>query len=249
MTTRRRDKRKNPWLLLLLTAALLLALAVILNETLFRIGNVEVEGLRTADRTALLEDCGLEKGISYFAVREDDIREGVRKNRYLIYQGMEKFFPNRLVIRVQEREICASITVQEKVYLMDETAFVLERAENTWEAAGRLKVSGFSVREARVGQAVSYTNALQLSAYSAVTKELIEQDALGEFTEMNLADPSDIYLTSASGFLVSLGGPEEIRAKLLTARGVLEYMRIYDMKKGTLDATVPGYATYMPDSD
>ena len=48
------------------------------------------------------------------------------------------------------------------------------------------------------------------------------------------------------GFVANLGSGDEIRAKLLTLRGVLQYMQINGIRGGTLDVTVPGYCTYTP---
>ena len=246
MIIRHKRKNRSPLVWIVLTAVMIAALAVILNETLFRIGKVEVEGLKNISEREVLAQCGLENGIGYFEVREEALRDGVNRNRYLVYQGMEKVFPNRLILRVAEREIRACITVQNQICLMDENAFILEKAD-AGDAQGYIRITGLSVRDAKVGEALSFTNTLQISAYTAVMQELIVQDALDTFSEMNLANPSDVYLTSASGYLISLGKPEEIRAKLLTVRGVLEYMRLYDMPKGSMDASVPGYITFTPE--
>ena len=243
-----RHKRRNrsPWLWVVLTAIMIAALAVILNETLFRIRKVEVKGLQTISERDVLAQCGLENGIGYFAVREAELEAGVNRNRYLMYLGMEKIFPNRLILHVGERSSRACVTVQNQTYLMDENAFILERADGE-EATGYIRVTGLGVRDARVGEMLSFTNAQQNSAYTEIIKEMIVQDALATFTEMNLANPSDISLTSATGYLIGIGGPDEIRAKLLTVRGVLEYMNMYGLEKGSMDATIPGYVTFTPE--
>ncbi len=246
MVYRKKAKNGSPWIWAALTVLLMAALAVILNETVFRIRQVEVEGLKTISAREVLAQCGLENGISYFSVREEEIRDGINRNRYLVYEGMEKTFPDRLTLHVREREKLACVNVHNAWYLMDENAFVLEKCGDEKETSGCIRVAGLNTREAKPGQVISYTNQLQMSACTAVLKELKVQSALDAFSEVNVADPSDVYLTSVSGFVISLGKPEELRAKLLTARGVLEYMDLYHMQTGILDATVPGYATYTP---
>ena len=115
------------------------------------------------------------------------------------------------------------------------------------DAEGWISVTGLSVREIRVGSVVGSMNPDQLKACTLILDEMLIQDSMGMFTEINCSDPNRLFLTSREGYPVFLGDAKDIRAKLLTIRGVLEYMRIYEMAPGSLDASVPGSITYTPD--
>ena len=97
-----------------------------------------------------------------------------------------------------------------------------------------------------MGSLLNATNPEQMRAYREIMAEMIAESAADLFTEMNVADTGHIYLVSG-GYTVDLGSAKEIRAKMLTARGVLEYMKEYDMPSGSMDASVPGYVTFTPE--
>ncbi len=231
---------------LVLTVLLLAALLVILNETVFRIRSVSVEGNSMFSSGDVAVLAGLDGGVSYFFVDEERIAAGINSNRYLVFRGLEKTFPNRLKIRVSERIPCCAVKGPGGWYLMDQSGMVLEQI-GADGPEGWLTITGLTVREIRVGSVVSAANPEQMKACTQVLGEMLVQDAAGLFSDINCADPDKIFLTCAQGYTISLGSAKDMRAKLLTARGVLEYMQIYKMPPGNMDASVPGYITYTPE--
>ena len=230
----------------ILTAVLVVATAVILNETVFRIRSVDVKGNRNIPSDDVVMIAGLDGGASYFFVNEERVSRAINSYRYLIYRGMEKTPPNRLTLFVEERTPRCVFKTNSGYYLVDEEGMVLEKVE-TDALQGLIRLSGISVRETRVGNMLSATNTEQLKAYREILGELIEEESLTVFSEMNCADPENLYLTAAAGYTVGLGNAKDIRAKILTVRGVLEYMDIYKLPAGSLDASVPGSVTYTPE--
>ena len=55
-----------------------------------------------------------------------------------------------------------------------------------------------------------------------------------------------IFPLPAAILVATLGTDSDIRAKLLTLGGVLQYMDMYSLNPGSLDVSVPGYCTYTP---
>ncbi len=231
---------------LVLTAVLAAGVAVILNETVFRIRHVDVEGCVSVPSEAVVTLAGLDGGVSYFFVDEERIASGIGAYRYLVYEGMEKTFPNGLTLHVRERVPVCLFKGNVGLYLMDGEGMILEKTD-TAEMSGVMTVTGISVREMRVGTMLNGTNAAQVEAYRQVTAELLAQDAAELFSEFNCADPDNLYLTSRTGYVITLGSAGDIRAKLLTVRGVLEYMDMFAMPRGSMDASVPGSITYTPE--
>ncbi len=231
---------------LILGAVLLLAAALILNETVFRIRSVSVEGNADIPDSDIVTLAGLDGGASYFFLNEESLAGGISSFRYLEYLGMEKTFPDRLTLFVKERIPRCVFKGNSGYYLMDEDGMILEKVGE--EKAGELLlVTGITVREMRVGAFLTGTNVGQTEAYSRVMEELIVQEAQGLFREFNCTDPDNLLLICTDGYPVTIGDAEDIRAKLLTVRGVLEYARDYGLPGGSLDASVPGYITFTPD--
>ena len=231
---------------MILLAILLIAVLVILNETVFRIHSVRVEGNSKIPTGDIVTLAGLDGGASYFFINEERIAEGINSNRYLVYRKLEKTFPNRLTLFVTEKTPCCVMKSTNGLYLMDREGMILEKIGEA-DAAGWISVTGLTVREVRVGSIVVSSNPEQLKACTTILDEMLVQDVIGLFSEINCSDPNRLFLTSREGYPISLGDAKDMRAKLLTIRGVLEYMRIYDMAPGSLDASVPGNITYTPD--
>ena len=231
---------------LVLILVLLTAVLVILNETVFRIRSVRVEGNSKIPSGDIVTLAGLDGGVSYFFVNEERIAEGINSNRYLAFRKLEKTFPNRMTLFVTEKTPCCVLKTTNGMYLMDSEGMILEKVTEA-NADGWLAITGLTVREIRVGSAVGSTNPDQMKACSLILDEMLVQGVTALFSEINCSDPNRLFLTSKEGYVISLGDSGDMRAKLLTIRGVLEYMQIYDMPPGSLDASVPGNITYTPE--
>ncbi len=241
MTAGRR--RGRGFLYLLLTLLLVAAVCVTVAVTVFSIRHVSVRGNYRTPAEDILKLAGLDRGGNWLTVSEDRIRAGISSNRYLVFVSLERIFPDAVTITVRERTPVSYLSVQGRNYTLDEEGFVLEEYCNT--AVTPLQLRGINAREVHAGAVVTAGNR-QLEGYATIARELIEQSAVRQFTELNLTDLNNIYLITAEGFVANLGTSDEIRAKLLTLRGVLQYMQANGIKGGTLDVTVPGYCTYTP---
>ena len=228
---------------------LILAILVILNETAFRI-RVTVNGNRTVSDREVVEAAGLLHGASYFTVNEAQIKKGINENRYLIYEKIEKVFPNSLTIYVRERAPVAKVQEMGVVYHLDEEGMVLEKynelysEEEAVNDSGLIIVTGLKPKEIRVGRMVVASSSAQEEAYRALIQELTLQGWLGQVGELNVNDPANLYLYTRDNYRVRLGDLSNLRAKIGTVRAVVDKLREMGYTGGTLDATIPGQVDY-----
>ena len=232
------------------TVLLILVLAAtaifVVCELLFTVRSVAVEGNERVSSGEVAELAGLTEHHSWLFLREDAIRTGIESNPYLVFDRLEKVFPNRVVLHVKERKPRAWLTALGKRYAIDEEGIVLSVLGEGDDANDLIALTGLTVRDMSLGSRATYVNGSQMHAYTDLMSEILVQNAAADFVSMNVADSSNVYLTSVSGFEISLGKAEEFRAKLLSVRGVLEYAVQYGLAPGGLDASVPGYVTYSP---
>ncbi|MBQ8136507.1 MAG: FtsQ-type POTRA domain-containing protein [Clostridia bacterium] len=232
------------------TVLLILVLAAtamfVVGELLFTVRSVAVEGNARISSGEIAELAGLTRHRSWLFLREDAIKTGIETNPYLVYDHLEKIFPNRVVIHVRERVPRAWLTALGKRYALDEEGVVLSVLPDGDEANDLIALTGLTVRDMSIGSRATYVNGSQMHAYTDLMSEILVQNAAASFVSMNVADSNNVYLTSVSGFEISLGKAEEFRAKLLSVRGVLEYAVQFGLAPGGLDASVPGYVTYSP---
>ena len=244
MDTERPAKSASLRFRLILSVVFLAAVAVIVYTTVFRIRYVSVKGNYHISAEEVMALAGLDKGGLYFSVNEASVRRGIESNRYLELVSLEKSMPDSVTIHVRERTAAARAIYQNRQYILDTKGFVVEEAAT--EQSVPIELKGITVRDARPGETVSLASQQQLSSYAEIAEELGIQNMLGSFSELNLTDLKNIYLVTADGLVATLGTSENIRAKLLTLGGVLQYMTMYSLKPGSLDVSVPGYCTYSP---
>ena len=216
-----------------LSLILILAVLVILNETVFRISSADVQGTRRISKSTVLEAAGLNR---------------FNSNRYLVFEKLEKVFPNALIIYVRERSPVAKAQEMGAVFQMDEEGMVLEQSnvliKDNEENDGLIIITGLKPKELRVGRKMVAGTESQEQAYLLVIQELSLQGYLGQVSELNLSDPDNIYLTTRDGYNVRLGDISDLRAKIGTVLAVVAELRAMDLKGGLLEATIPGEVIY-----
>lgn len=233
------------------TLLLILAIAVILNEGLLKIRDVSVVGNQRISWEEVVACAGLERAVGYFTLNETKIARGVETNRYLIYEKMEKHFPNALTIYVKEREICARVQEMGKTYFLADDGMVLEKKENIQcddEDNALLVVTGLKPKEMRVGRIMTAGTTDHMHAYCQLLYELQQQGYLEEISELNVTDPDSLYLITRDGYTAHLGDIEDVRAKIGTVRAVVARLREMGKKNGILEASIPGEVIYTPTS-
>ena len=229
----------------LLCLVVLAVLAVFVFGSLFRIRTVTIYGNERFTPEQVMENAGVTYGISYFSVTEEYIREHISRNHYLIYRGMEKKIPGILNIYVEERHERANIYVMGINYLMDEEGMVLKRnADGLQESL--LAVTGMQTRSVTEGKIIVPGNEGQLKAYQALMTELLAQGYDGQVAELKVSDPEKLYLLTRDGYTVELGDAQNLRAKVGTARAVVEKLKAMGYQGGVIDASIPAIATYTP---
>ena len=231
---------------LILTLILILAVMILLNESLLKIRNVAVVGNRNVPWEEVIRAAGLSGSVSYFAVDEKKIAAGINKNRYLIFEGLEKAFPNSMTLYVHERSARANVQVMGVTYQLDEDGMVLERLGSAQPAGDLIAVPGLQAKEIRVGSYIVPGIAAQLDAYKMLMEEINLQGFSGQVSELNLSNSDSLYLITVDGYTAHLGDTSDLRAKIGTVRAVVSKLREMGKNGGVIEASVPAVATYTP---
>ena len=161
---------------------------------------------------------------------------------------MERVFPNTVVFHVRERRPSARINYIGIAYVMADDGMILERTRDLSQFAKLMTVSGLALRDIRQGAVPLSTRASQMDVCISLVNELQLQGFDSQIVDVNVAEPSSLYVTTNDGFSIHLGDSRDLRAKIGTARAVLQACRAAGYQRGVIEATVPGFATYRPDS-
>jgi cell division protein FtsQ len=231
----------------LLSLLVLLGVGVILHSTLFRLKQVQVVGIshRTPEEVVTL--AGVAMGDNILLMDEEKIRDKINSDRYLVFQSMQRDYPDGLIIEVYERKPIANIQSMGMQYTLDGEGMVLEQTQMLQLEEGMVAVTGMQIVSSVLGQYITCQAAEQLSAYRQVMTELAAQGAASQISELNLQDMDNLYLISVDAFTIRLGDDTDMRAKIGAMRAVLEYLRQNGREKGSVDVSAPVNPTYIPD--
>lgn len=240
------QKKRSGVQTLILSVLLILAVALILNASVFRIRNVAVIGNEAYTWEQIVRQAGLEGSVGYFSLNEEKIKANINANRYLTFEGMEKQFPSTLILYIRERTACADMQVMGVTYRLDEDGMVLERDGTVQPSGERVLITGFQAREIKVGKVIVPGISAQMKIYLELMSELQQQQYMDEVSELNITDTESLYLITKDGYTAHLGDGTNLRAKIGTVRGVVAKLREMNRKGGVIEASVPGEATYTP---
>lgn len=228
-------------LLILLTVA-----AFFVRSRLIRIHYVEVSGLKTISRQEVIDLAGITGRSTYFSLSEEKIRQRIAGDYRLQFLGMEKIWPDGVILYLKERTHQANLINKGVQYMISADGMVLDSTNNIALDNGCVKVTGMEVRDIRIGAPVVCKNVTQMEALQNLLEELDLQGVLNDTAELNLSSLESIYLVTVDGYTANLGNADDLRAKIGTVRAVTAELRRRELKGGIIEATVPGQASYRP---
>lgn len=242
-------KKRAGVITVILTLVVILSALVVVRESVLKIRHVAVVGNRQVPWDEVVRAAGLDEPVSFFGLSEEKIMNGINSHRYLVYQRMEKEFPDRVTLYVRERSIRATIEVSGRYYLIDEEGMVLEEAGKTYPEGQWITITGLHPKSNQRGSVLTSS---RLADYTLLMNEIEMQGFSAQVSELNLDDPDNLILITADGYTVRLGNSQDLRAKIGTVRGVIDKLNEMVLngelarKGGVILAMTPGEAIYDP---
>ena len=226
---------------------ILLSAMFIIRDNVLVIRKLTVHGITNVPWQTVALSAGLNASSNYFNLDEETIKEGINRNRYLVYLGMDKGFPNKLTISVKERLPIANIRYIGINYVMADDGMILEKVRDNQLVEDLTTISGLSIQDIQVGSLPALRRNDQMPACVELLQELILQGMMANVQDINFSEPGTIYMTTRNGYTVHLGNRQYLRAKVGTVRGVIQELQKQGYQGGVIEATVPGEANYRPD--
>ena len=235
---RTRVKRRHgilyvPIVFILIAAALVFGLSVF-----FRVSEISVEGNSIYTDEEIIEASGLEEGDNLFFInRISAVSRIFSRLPYVNEATVERTFPNKIQITVNEGRAIAYVVYENSYYALDQSGKVLSEidAEGTLEL---IRVKGLIPEEPENGEelktddsqsaALSYLNDLLYQiGYNEMEKDITYIDV------EDVSNPSFDYL---GRFTVKMGSHKDLEYKFLLLLSAIDEME--DGDRGTLDLSV-----------
>lgn len=222
--------------LLIMLAMVTIALIVAIS-TVFRLDEIVIHGRESKSLEEIVMASGLVRGRNVLFVKEEDVRSEIAKDHTLIFLGMQKEYPNKIHLSIEERKSVAVMQWAGMRYMLDDDAMVMSENSSLDDPVSLPLVIGFKVNYVTVGQQLMVNVKRQIDAYQAIMLELYEQMISDMITEINLADEDNIYLMTVYGTSVKLGDESNMIKKMALVKSFSAYMRQFGDSKGYLDVS------------
>ena len=240
--------RQKKLILIFLIVSISMALILLLQNSVFRIQSVRVVGNTLVPWEQVVLSAGISKSSNYYNINETKIEEAINTNRYLKFKRLEKQYPNRLTLYVEERVPTACIKYIGVAYIVAEDGMILDKTKDLSLVSYLPLISGLHILSIYPGSIPTCGRVEQMPSCIQLLGELKKQGVLNEIEEINVAEPKGIYMITKDGFSVRIGNGDYLRAKVGTARAVLAELRRNNYSKGSVVITKPGEAMYRPDN-
>jgi len=227
---------------------------VVAQQTLFRLETVYVIGNEEKTPQQVVIASGLSKGQNMLNVEEEDVAKRMAEDHTIIFKGMQKEYPSTIHLYIEERKTAATMQWLGMLYTLDRQGMVMHMENSSILPTGLPVVTGFKANSVTVGQLLTLKDARQIEAYQAVMYELEQQLYADQVSEINLADPENIYLVTLEGVTARLGSAEWMEGKIGAVKTCMGYLRQLGKTDGVLDVAdvtdlknAENEAKYMPE--
>ena len=242
----RNKRRKNSILpRLAAVAAAGLALWLLLTNVVFVVRNVQVEGAGEIPAEDVLRLSGIRLGSSMGRVKADDVRLAVESDGRLAFVGLEKRYPNALLLTVRPRSHDAVVLQGGKVLLLDSDGYVAQVADHMPD--GQMPyISGLRASYYLLGRQLDMADG-RVAAMSAVLNALKARGATQYASEISVENIEDLRIITRTGMTVLLGNAENMSDKIAWMAGALADLESRGETNGRLDVISGAKADYRPE--
>lgn len=237
----KKNKRRHPLVVILIL--ILLAGMGFLCYNLLNIKTIAVAGneKKTADYIVRLSE--VQAGENILRVDDNLIKQNIEKDPYLKLVEVQRVYPDKIVLKVQERKPAALIKTGTANMLVDEEGYILEMPNDI----SKLKypvVDGINAGSFQIGKQIGFSDKAQYLAMNSMIKAIYAEKAEELISEIDLININDIHLKSAVGITVSFGNYSKLEKKILWIKNVLPRLQSEGKTDGTLDVSSGESATY-----
>lgn len=241
----RNKRRKNNILpRLAAVAAAGLALWLLLTNVVFVVRNVQVEGAGEIPAEDVLRLSGIRLGSSMGRVKADDVRLAVESDGRLAFVGLEKRYPNAILLTVRLRSHDAVVLQGGKVLLLDSDGYVAQVADRMPD--GQMPyISGLRASYYLLGRQLDMADG-RVAAMSAVLNALKARGATQYASEISVENIEDLRIITRTGMTVLLGNSDDMDAKIAWMAAALSDLEARGETQGQLDVSSATKADYTP---
>ena len=208
----------------------------------FVLRSVVVQG-GSLDSEKIVAAAGVTQGQSVFALDEGEIRENIDALGTVCLEEYELRLPDKLLLRVRDREPAAMLPYDGKLLLIDGGGCAIELTEDAPDT-DLLYLSGVEVADFYAGQVVEDGEG-RMALCRRIVAALEEMHAAMYVSEIDLRDPSAPRIITRSGILAELDA-DALEAELHLMKAAVADLEARGACGGCLRVESGSRADYSP---
>lgn len=242
MRGKRRKQAVTP--LLIAIAVLGVALWLLLVRVVFVVRGVQVEGAGEIPAGDVLRLSGIRMGGPIGGVDAEQVRLAVESDGRLAFVGLEKRYPNQILLTVRPRSHDAVMLQGGKTLVLDSAGYVAQVLDQLPENLPY--VSGLRASYYLLGRQLDTADG-RCGAMEAVLEALKARGAMQFASEISVADIEDLRVVTRTGVTVLLGNAENMPDKIAWMAAALSDLEARGERGGKLDVHSGKKADYIPE--
>lgn len=239
---KRKKNQRHGWPLVLLILVVLLATAFILMRFVFVVRSVELSGSVGMASEEVIRRAHIGFGESIFRVNEDEIRRSVNSTGKIAYEGVERAWPDTLVLKVRQRMPAAMAFHSGELLILDSDACAMESLDSA-PNSDMVFASDFDITNFVIGETVSADDD-QIADFCAVMKAVEYHSAGGYVSELKVENTGDLRIITRRGIEVMLGSRENMNDKIAWMKSAVADLENRGQGGGLLDVSSGTKADY-----
>lgn len=237
-------KRKKKIIKFKRTIILLIVMVSILITLGFTLPTFNLSEILVSDLTNLSEEniktaTKLELGTNIFKIKTKKIEKELMKNPYILNADINRKYPNKISIRIQERKIAFYTEVSGGFYIIDDEGIVLEKKDSI-EGIVALKIEGIDEANLKIGEKIKDIDEDKIEAVCNIYKFLKEKDMFEKYTisKLEINDFVDLKLY-VNNLYITLGTIDKVNSKIAKGFSIIESAKLANIK-GYIDVSFEG---------
>lgn len=242
-------KARSRFYLFLFIVLAVAGIVCLLTLPMFHTGEIIVENTNRRNEYIMKAIENLTREKSVFLANRKAIKTEIEKDPYLVYEGITYRLPNKLVIKVNEREPKFYVTHLNTYLYMTYDGYVIN-AQRDKLNANIPEVKGLAINSFAVREKINIYDSYQLTELSMILEKLIKIGMEARISEIDITDVVNIKMKTTEGNEIIFGTGEQIERKIEWMYSILNTLSKDNTKRYIIDVSAPENPTYQPvDSD
>lgn len=228
---------KKTMLILVVMISILITLALTLPT--FNLSEILVSGLVNLSEDSVKTTTKLEKGTNIFKVRTKKIEKELEKNPYILKATINRKYPNKLAIAINERKIAFYTEISGGFYVIDDKGVVLEKKDSI-EGIQALRIEGIDETCLKIGEPIKNIDEDKIKGICNIYEFLKENSLFEKYTiiKLEVNDFIDLKLY-VNNLQIKLGTADKVNSKVAKGFSIIESGDFGEMK-GYVDVSFEG---------